>query len=74
MIYKVVKAFFDLQDQNHYYDVGDIYPRDGMDVSSKRIEELSGTKNRQHTILIKAEEPVTDTVKKVTRKRKKTEV
>lgn len=73
MIYRVVKGFTDLQDQNHYYKAGDIYPRDGLDVSSQRIEELSGTNNRQHTILIKAEEPVKETVKGM-RKRKKTEV
>lgn len=73
MMYRVVKDFTDLQDQNHYYKAGDIYPRDGLEVSSKRIEELSGTNNRQHTILIKAEEAAKETVKG-TRKRKKTEV
>lgn len=72
MSYKVVKAFTDLQDQNHFYEVGDIYPRDGVNVSASRINELSGTNNRQHTILIRAEE-IQETVK-VTRKRKKSEV
>ena len=73
MNYRVVKNFTDLQDQNHFYEVGDIYPRDGVNVSDSRIQELSGTKNRQHTILIKAEEePAQETVK-ATRKRKKSE-
>lgn len=68
MMYKVVKAFTDLQDQNHFYNVGDVYPRDGVNVSDNRIKELSGTNNRQHTILIEGQEAV-----KVTRKRKKAE-
>lgn len=72
MSYKVVKSFFDLHDQNHYYTAGDIYPRDGVSVSSKRIEELSGSNNKQHTPLIKAEE---DSAKETVKKRKrKTEV
>ena len=63
-MYRVIKAFFDLKDNNHSYRVGDVYPRAGFTPSAKRIEELSGTKNRQKTPLIveeveKVEKPKT---------------
>lgn len=53
--YKVVKAFFDLQDNNFAYKVGDTYPREGLDVLPTRIKELASANNRQGTPLIKAE-------------------
>lgn len=53
MMYKVVKHFLDLQDNNHSYDVGDTYPRKGFDVLPTRIKELSTSKNRQGVPLIK---------------------
>ena len=58
MSYKVIKAFYDLQNGDHYYEVGDDFP-------DKRIKELSGCNNRQKTPLIveTAEKP---------KKRKKT--
>ena len=31
-MYKVIKHFVDLQDNNHKYDVGDTYPRKGLNV------------------------------------------
>ena len=55
-MYRVIKAFFDLKDNDHSYRVGDVYPRAGFTPSAKRIEELSGAKNRQKTPLIVAEE------------------
>lgn len=60
-MYRVIKAFFDLKDNNHSYRVGDVFPRAGFTPSAKRIEELSGTKNRQKTPLIveKVEKPKT---------------
>lgn len=63
-MYRVIQAFFDLKDNNYSYRVGDVYPRAGFTPSAKRIEELSGTKNRQKTPLIveeveKAEKPKT---------------
>ena len=39
--YKAVKFFTDLQDEDHPYEVGDKYPRDGLTVSEERIKELS---------------------------------
>ena len=49
----VVKVFFtDLQDNNHEYNVGDKFPRDGMAVTPDRIKELSGTQNKRGIALI----------------------
>lgn len=56
MKYRVVNFFTDLQDNDHPYEVGDEYPRDGLKVSKKRIAELSGTENKQHKQLIEAVE------------------
>jgi hypothetical protein len=52
-MYKVVKLFTDLQDNNHEYRVGDEYPRLGLKPSLARIQELSSNENRQRTVLIK---------------------
>ena len=54
MKYKVIRYFRDLQDDNYLYHEGDIFPRDGMSVSSERIKELSSVNNKQKTILIEA--------------------
>ena len=49
----VVKVYFtDLQDNNHAYNVGDTFPRDGMAVTPDRIKELSGTQNKRGIALI----------------------
>ena len=61
-MYKVIKHFTDLQDNNHSYDVGDVYPRKGLSVLPTRIKELASNKNLQKTPLIeeipeKVEEP-----------------
>jgi len=76
MSYRVVKAFYDLQDEAHPYEVGQEFPRPGKTVSDARIEELAGTKNRQRTPLIERvadPEPVpkSDTQPKPKRTRKK---
>lgn len=51
-MYKVIEKFADLQDYNHIYEVGDVYPREGKLVSSKRLAELASNKNRLRTPLI----------------------
>lgn len=51
-MYKVIKYFEDLQDNEYPYNVGDIYPRSGLDANENRIEELSSTSNRQGQPLI----------------------
>ena len=51
-MYRVIKAFVDLQDNNYKYDVGDTYPRKGLNVLQSRINELASNKNLQKTPLI----------------------
>lgn len=62
-MYRVVKAFFDLQDGDHRYEIGDSFPRAGVSVSDKRLAELSGGKNAQREPLI-AEVPEPKKVEK----------
>lgn len=52
MMYKVIKSFADLKDNNHTYNVGDSFPRAGVDVSEERFAELSGRQNKQGVPLI----------------------
>ncbi len=52
MTYKVINYFTDLQDGNYEYNVGDVYPRSGKQVSKERLTELSNTSNRQGKPLI----------------------
>lgn len=52
-MYKVIHYFTDLQDNEHPYNVGDVFPRDGLTVGEERLKELSGSKNKQHKPLIK---------------------
>lgn len=58
-MYRVIKYFKDLQDNNHAYNVGDEFPHKGMEVSEKRLLELSTDANRRHLPLIEkvADEP-----------------
>ena len=61
-MYRVIKHLGDLQDNNHKYDVGDTYPRKGLNVLQSRINELATNNNLQKTPLIeeipeKVEEP-----------------
>lgn len=64
-MYKVIKHFTDMQDNNFAYQVGDEYPRKGMSVLQSRINELAGSKNRQGVPLIEEiPERVEETKKK----------
>ena len=57
-MYRVIKYFTDLQDNNHEYNVGDVYPHNKKKVSASRIKELATDKNRRGVPLIeKVEEP-----------------
>lgn len=56
-MYKVIKYFTDLQDREHAYNVGDTFPREGVTVPQARLEELSGSNNRQHAPLIEEVKP-----------------
>lgn len=59
-MYKVIHFFTDLQDKERPYNVGDKFPRDGFDVGTERLAELSGSNNKQGKPLIKLveEEPL----------------
>ena len=52
MQYEVIHYFEDLQDFNHPYKVGDLFPRLGVKVSDARIAELASANNRQRKPLI----------------------
>lgn len=52
MGYKVIHYFTDLQDFNHAYNVGDVFPRIGMKVSEVRLKELASSNNKQNKPLI----------------------
>lgn len=65
-MYRVIKAFTDMQDDNYAYDptnpARNTYPRKGLNVLQSRINELASNKNRQGVPLIeeipeKVEEP-----------------
>lgn len=57
-MYKTIKFFTDLHDNNYPYNVGDVFPRDGVTVTAGRLEELSGSDNRRGVPLIAmVEEP-----------------
>ena len=64
-MYKVIKSFTDLQDNNYAYYVGDTFPRNGVEVGAERIAELSSDKNLQGVPLIE------EIVEKPKRTRKK---
>ena len=65
-MYRVINRFFDLQDNNYAYSVGDTFPHNGVEVDAERIAELASDKNRLGVPLIEeiAEKP------KRTRKKK----
>ena len=65
-MYRVIKAFRDLKDNNRLYSVGDTFPHNGVEVGDERIAELASDKNLQGVPLIEeiAEKP------KRTRKKK----
>ena len=64
-MYKVIKYFTDLQDNNYAYYVGDTFPRNGVEAGAERIAELSSDKNLQGVPLIE------EVVEKPNRTRKK---
>ena len=69
-MYKVIKYFTDLHDNDHAYSVGDTFPREGIEVKQERLDELSGSGNKQNTPLIeKVEEAPDEESKKPAAKR-----
>lgn len=53
MKYTVVYPFADLHDKKYKYETGDLFPRQGLEVSEDRIKELAGTDNKIGVPLIK---------------------
>lgn len=51
-IYKAITYFEDAKDNNRPYNVGDIYPREGLEVSDERIHELSTPFNARNEVII----------------------
>ena len=68
-MYRVIKSFTDLKDNNYAYYVGDTFPRNGVEAGAERVAELASDKNRLGVPLIErvAEKP------KRTRKKKEEE-
>ena len=51
--YRVINSFKDLEDNNNIYIKDkDIYPREGLEPTKKRIKELTSTKNKIGKVLI----------------------
>lgn len=61
MGYRVIKYFTDLKDHNHEYQVGDIFPHEGLEVSEERYKELSSSANRRGIPLIEKIEEIEET-------------
>lgn len=74
-MYKVIEKFADLQDDNHVYEVGDQFPREGVLVNQTRINELAGDRNKLGKPLIieeveaKEAVPEAETAQKPSKKR-----
>ncbi len=59
-MYKVIRYFIDLQDNNHPYNAGDVFPRSGVKVTNERLAELAGSGNLQGVPLIQLVEEATE--------------
>lgn len=65
-MYRVVHKFYDLQDNNQAYSVGDTFPHNGVEVDAERIAELASDKNRLGVPLI---EEIVEKPKRTNKKR-----
>ena len=74
-MYRVIKHFTDMQDNNYAYDPTDpsrnTYPRKGLNVLQSRINELASNKNRQGDPLIEEIPDEEDKPEKKTKSTKK---
>lgn len=74
-MYKVIKFFTDLQDNNRPYNVGDTFPHvDNSPVPAVRIAELAGSNNKQGVPLIQLVEEAAEEKPKKKRAKKTAEV
>lgn len=53
MSYVAIVRFADLTDDKHIYSAGDTFPREGLKVTKKRLQELLGKQNKARKPLIK---------------------
>lgn len=51
-MYRAIEYFTDLQDDNYAYNIGDVYPREGVVASEDRLKELSSADNKRGRALI----------------------
>lgn len=51
--FTVLVDFLDLEDNSYFYKKGDPYPREGLELTAERIEELKTDKNKSGIPLIK---------------------
>lgn len=70
-MYKAIRFFKDLEDNGYVYHTGDVFPRDGANVSDERIAELMSDKNKRHAPLIEDVDEEAETKKSTRRKRAK---
>lgn len=52
-MYKVIKAFGDIEDNYYMYREGDTYPRKGKEVEEERCKSLASSSNLMGEPLIK---------------------
>ena len=53
--YVAIRPFLDLQDNSYLYNIGDAFPRPGLQVSDKRFASLASGDNLAGQPVIKAE-------------------
>ena len=71
-MYKVIKYFTDLHDNNYPYKAGDTFPRKGLSVTEGRFAELAGKNNKQGVPLIKLVEETSQVEEAPAKNTKKT--
>lgn len=63
MTFLVITPFVDLEDGHYMYRKGDIYPREGLNVSDERIMQLLSNQNKAHkSFLERVAEPITEKI------------
>jgi len=60
-MYKAIRYFTDLEDNSYPYNPGDVFPREGLRVREKRIQDLlTGNNRRGIPVIEKVEETKPD--------------
>lgn len=58
LLFVVIKAFTDLQDNKHVYKPGDFYPRKESKLDEKRAKELASIDNaRKESLIVQVVQP-----------------